>query len=142
MCPSQCLFGKILVTMCLMVHMWDLRVLRVEPMLSCWPNLLFLFVSYFLILFLPWFGFVGLRFSDWQCSHSLMTMHCWLHFNNNNSNQNSYFDSNSTYRAKCICVFGGEAQMLVVEFMFGSPVCRKIVPMIHAFLLNFQIFKF
>ena len=52
LCPSRCLFGTIMVTLCLMV--WDLRVLRAEPMLSCWPNLLFLFVSYyFLFLFLP-----------------------------------------------------------------------------------------
>ena len=56
--PSQCLFGTILVTLCLMV--WDWQVLTAEPMLSCWPILLFLFVSYyFLFFFLPWVVFVG-----------------------------------------------------------------------------------
>ena len=50
---SQCLFGTILVTLCLMV--WDWRVLRAEPMLSCCRNLLIRFVSYyFLFFFLPW----------------------------------------------------------------------------------------
>ena len=39
LCSSQCLFGTILVTLYLMVSDW--RVLRAEPMLSCWPNLLF-----------------------------------------------------------------------------------------------------
>ena len=42
-CPSRGLFATILVTLYLMVLDW--RVLRAEPMLSCWPNLLFLFVS-------------------------------------------------------------------------------------------------
>ena len=37
-------------TLYLMVS--DLRVLKAEQMLSCWPNLLFLFVSYFLFFFL------------------------------------------------------------------------------------------
>ena len=38
LCPSLCLFGTILVTLCLMV--WDWRVSRAEPMLSCWHDLL------------------------------------------------------------------------------------------------------
>ena len=33
LCPSLCLFETILVTLCLMV--WDWRVSRAEPMLSC-----------------------------------------------------------------------------------------------------------
>ena len=41
LCPSRCLFGTILVILCLMV--WDWRVSRAEPMLSCWHDLLFLF---------------------------------------------------------------------------------------------------
>ena len=41
LCPSRCLFGTILVTLCLMV--WDWRVSRAEPMLSCWHDLLFLY---------------------------------------------------------------------------------------------------
>ena len=42
LCPSQCLFRTILVTLYLMV--WDWRILRAEPMLSCCPNLVFIFV--------------------------------------------------------------------------------------------------
>ena len=57
LCSSQCLFETIIV--CLML--WDWRLLRAEPLLSFWPNLLFLFVSnYFLIFFLSWVGCVGL----------------------------------------------------------------------------------
>ena len=63
LCPSQCRFGTILVAMYLVV--WDWLVLTAEPMLSCWSNLLLLFVSYyFLLSFLPWVGCVGLRASD------------------------------------------------------------------------------
>ena len=59
LCPSQCLFGTILVTVCLMV--WDCLVLRTDPMLSCCPDLLLLFVSYyFLFFFLPRVGCLGL----------------------------------------------------------------------------------
>ena len=62
LCPSLCLFGTILLTLCLMV--WDWRASRAEPMLSCW-HLLFLFVSYYFIsFFLQWNGCVGLGFSD------------------------------------------------------------------------------
>ena len=47
----------------LMVFHWP--ILRAEPILSSWPNLLFLFVSYyFLFFFLPWVGCVGLGSSD------------------------------------------------------------------------------
>ena len=45
LCPSLCLFGTVLVTPCLMV--WDWRVSRAEPMLSCWHDLLFLFCLLF-----------------------------------------------------------------------------------------------
>ena len=61
---SQCLCGTILMTQCLMVCDW--RVLRAEPISSYWPNLLFLFVSYyFLFFFLPWESCVVLEVSDW-----------------------------------------------------------------------------
>ena len=61
--PSLCLFGTILVTLRLMV--WDWRVSRAEPMLSCWHDLPFLFVSYcFIFSFLPWVGCVGLGYLD------------------------------------------------------------------------------
>ena len=57
LCPSRCLFGMIMVALYLIV--WDWLVLRAEPMLSGWPNLLFLFVSYnFLFFFLLWVGCV------------------------------------------------------------------------------------
>ena len=60
LCPSRCLFGTILVTLCLMV--WDWRVLRAEPMLSCWHDLHSLFCLLLFYLFLPsmgWFCGVG-----------------------------------------------------------------------------------
>ena len=48
---------------CLMV--WDWRVSAAEPMLSCWHDLLFFFVSYCSIFFfLPWVGCVGLGSLD------------------------------------------------------------------------------
>ena len=59
---SQYLFGTILVTLCLMV--WDWPVLRAEPIHSWHPKLLFLFVSYFLLDFLPRVGCVWLGNSD------------------------------------------------------------------------------
>ena len=47
---------------------WDVRVLKLEPMPSCWSNLLSLFVfHYFHFIFLSWVGCVGLGSSDW-CS--------------------------------------------------------------------------
>ena len=63
LCPFRCLFGTILVTLCLMV--WDWRASRPEPMLSCsWHDLL-VFVSYcFILFFLKWVGCVGLGSSD------------------------------------------------------------------------------
>ena len=50
LCQSLCLFGTILVTLCLMV--WDWRVSRAESMLSCWHDL-FLFCLLLFYLFLP-----------------------------------------------------------------------------------------
>ena len=63
LCPSQCLFETILAALYLM--MWDWRILRAEPMLSCWPNLLFIFVSNYFFFFLPWVGCVWLGSSDY-----------------------------------------------------------------------------
>ena len=65
LCPSQYLFGTILVTQYLMV--WDWRLLRAEPMLSCWPNLLFLFVSYNFFFFF----FHGFVVYGWEVCMSL-----------------------------------------------------------------------
>ena len=54
LCPSQRLFGTILVTLCSMV--WDWRVSRAESKLSCWHDLLFLFCLLLFYLFLPSMG--------------------------------------------------------------------------------------
>ena len=75
LCPPRCLFGTILVTSCLMV--WDWRVSRAEPMLSCWHNLLFLFCPLLFYLFLPsmgWLCAVGV-FGLIECSHFLPALH-------------------------------------------------------------------
>ena len=61
LCPSQCVFGTNSVSQCLMVSDW--QVSRAEPMLSCWHNLLFIFVAFYFFLFLPWVG-AGLGSSD------------------------------------------------------------------------------
>ena len=61
--PFQYRYETILMTLCLI--MWDWRAFRVEPMPSCQPNLLFLFVIYyFLFFFLPRVGCVRLGSSD------------------------------------------------------------------------------
>ena len=70
LCPSLYLFGTILVTLCLMV--WDLRVSRAEPMLSCWHDLLFLVCLLLFYLFLSsmgWLCGVGV-FGLIKCPHS------------------------------------------------------------------------
>ena len=76
LCPSRCLFGTILVTLCLMV--WDWQVSRAEPMLSCWHDLLFLFclLIFFLLLLLSmaWLCGVGV-FGLIKCYHSLPALH-------------------------------------------------------------------
>ena len=78
LCPSRCLFGTIFVTLCLMV--WDCRVSRAEPMLSCWHDLLFLFCLLLFLFLLPSMGClcgVGV-FELIECSHSLPDMHSGL----------------------------------------------------------------
>ena len=75
LCPSQCLFRTILVTPCLMV--WDWRVSRAEPMLSCWHDLLFLICLQLFYLLLPsmgWLCGVGV-FGLIERSHSLPVLH-------------------------------------------------------------------
>ena len=70
--------------MCLTV--WDWRVLRAEPRLSRWPDLFFLFVSYYFIFFVSSMALlcvVGV-FGLIEYSHFLPTLHCWLNFNNKN----------------------------------------------------------
>ena len=58
------------VNLCLMV--WDWRVSRAEPMLSCWHDLLFLFRLLLFYLFLPsigWLCGIGV-FGLIECPHS------------------------------------------------------------------------
>ena len=61
--PLSLSLGYYLCTLYLMV--WDWRVLWAEPMLSCWPNLLFLFLSPTILSFSSFHGLVvcgwGLR---------------------------------------------------------------------------------
>ena len=60
LCSSQCLYGTILMTLCLMVLNW--QMLRAEPMPSCWPYLLFVYVyfySYFFHGLVVWVGVFG-----------------------------------------------------------------------------------
>ena len=85
LCPSLCLFGTILVTLCLMV--WDWLVSRAESMLSCWHDLLFLFCLLLFHLFLPsmgWLCGVGVL-GPIECPHSLPALHSGLQNNNNNN---------------------------------------------------------
>ena len=73
LCPSQYQSGTILVILYLMV--WDWRVLRAEPMLSCWPNLLFLFCLLLVSLFLPAVGWLcGVVVTD--CSVRTLSQPC------------------------------------------------------------------
>ena len=84
--PYLCLFRTILVTLCLMV--WDWRVSRAEPMISCWHDLLFLFCLLLFYIFHPsmcWLcgaGVLGLI----VCPHSLPALHSGTQNNNNNNN--------------------------------------------------------
>ena len=74
--PSLCLFGTILVTLCLMV--WDWRVSISEPMLSCWHELFFcLILFYLLIPSMGWLCRVGVSGLT-ECSHSLPALHSGL----------------------------------------------------------------
>ena len=86
LCPSLCLFGTILVTLCFMV--WDWRVSKAEPMLSCWHDLLFRFCLLLFYLFLPsmgWLCGIGV-FGLIECPHSLPALHSVLQNNNNHNN--------------------------------------------------------
>ena len=71
LCPSQNLYGTILMPLCLIV--WNWRVLKVYPMPSYWPNLVFI-VFLFLTTFY-FFSSVGwlfdIRVSDEQSVPSL-----------------------------------------------------------------------
>ena len=71
LCPSLCLFGTILVTLCMMV--WDWQVSRAEPMLSCWHDLLFLFCLLLFYIILPSMGWLCgvVVFGLIECPHSL-----------------------------------------------------------------------
>ena len=85
LCPSLCLFGTILVILCLMV--WDWRVSRAEPMLSCWHDLLFIFCLLLFYIFLPsmgWLCGVGV-FGLIDCPHFLPALHSGLQNNNINN---------------------------------------------------------
>ena len=89
LCPSLCLFGTILVTLCSVV--WDWQVSRAEPMLSCWRDLLFIFCLLLFYLFLPsmgWLRGVG-AFGLIECPHSIPALHSRLQNNNNNNNNNN-----------------------------------------------------
>ena len=70
LCPSQCLFETILVIQCLEWHWW---VFRAEPMLLCWPDLLYLVLSPTIFSFSSFHGLVlwgwGIRI-DRVCSLS------------------------------------------------------------------------
>ena len=72
------------VTLCLMV--WDWRVLRAEPILSCWHDLLF-FVSYYFIFFLPWVVVWGSGL--WTDSVLTLSGLAQRTPNNNNNNNNN-----------------------------------------------------
>ena len=54
--PPSVSHGTILVTLCLMV--WDPRVSKAEPMLSCWHDLLFLWCLLLFYLLLPSMGWL------------------------------------------------------------------------------------
>ena len=74
----RCLFGTILVTLCLMV--WDWLVSRAEPILSCWHDLLFLFCLLLFYLFLHSMGWLCgvVVFGLIEYSHSLPALHSGL----------------------------------------------------------------
>ena len=91
LCPSRCLFGTILVTVCSMV--WDWRASRAEPMLSCRHDLLFLFCLLRFYVFIPsicWLFGLGV-FGLIECSHSLPALHSGIQFNNTNNDKINIF---------------------------------------------------
>ena len=83
LCPSRCLFGTILVTLCLMV--WDRRVSRAESTLSCWHDLFFSLVSP-TILSSSFHGLVVYGWGLWTDVFSLSPGLAELAPNNNNNN--------------------------------------------------------
>ena len=136
------LCAMILVTLCLMV--WDWRVSRAEPMLSCRHDLLFIFWLLLFYLFLPsmgWLCGVGV-FELIECSHSLPALHSWLqmiiiiiksllskHNSNNNNNNNNKF---------CLCVIK-LIFLIFIAFVTRHDkkhvVCFDITWLINTFLL-------
>ena len=91
LCPSRCLFGTILVTLCSMV--WNWRVSRAEPMLFFSHDPLFLFCLLLFYIFLPSMGLLcGVGFFGLiKCSHSLPALHCGPPINNNKYNNKGVF---------------------------------------------------
>ena len=89
LCPFRCLFVTILVTLCLMV--WDWRVSRAEPMLSCWHDLLS-FLSLTVLSFSSFHGLVVWGWGLWTdrvfslCSG--LAQRTPINNNNNNNNNN------------------------------------------------------
>ena len=82
--PLSVSFGTVLVTLCLIV--WDWRVSRAEPMLSCWHDLLFLCCLLLFYFFLPsmgWLCGVGV-FGLIECPHSSSPGLALRTLNNNN----------------------------------------------------------
>ena len=89
--PSRCLFGTILVTLCMMV--WDWRTSRAEPMLSCWHDLLFLFLSRTILSFSSFNGLVVWGWGLW--TDSVLTLPAFPAFNNNNNIFAFYYLNNT-----------------------------------------------
>ena len=86
LCPSLCLFGTILVTLCLMV--WDWRVSRAEPMLSCWHDLLILFLSPAVLSFSSFHGLVVWGWGLWTDRVFSLSPGLAQRTPNNNNNNN------------------------------------------------------
>ena len=97
---------------------WDWRVLRAEPIPSCWPNLLFIFCLLF-SLFLPsmgWLCGVGV-FRLIECSHSLPSLYCWLIYNNNNNYY--YYNNNNNWRATIFFINGANYKYRITHLNFA-----------------------
>ena len=89
LCPSQYLYGTILMTPCSMV--WDWRVLWAEPLLSCWSKekVIFLIIFPLFYIFLPWVDCVGLGSSVWWSVIFSQPCTADSFLNNNNYNNNN-----------------------------------------------------
>ena len=98
LCPSLCLFGTILVTLCLMV--WDLWVSRAGPMLSCWHNLLFLFCL--LRFFFSLHGLVVWGWGLWTDRVSSLCPCLTRRTPNNSNNNNNNKNVNKTINYKIV----------------------------------------